>query len=1047
MTFTQMPQKLALSFIYFILASVVTNAQFGKNRVQYEEFDFKYIQTEHFDVYYHQGGYDLATYCAVEAEKALKEIEFELNYSIKKRISFMVFNSHNQFQQNNIIGQFLSENTGGVTTLFKNRIVIPFQGDYSQYQHVIFHELVHGVLNDMFHGGTLQTSISTNGFFMPSWLNEGLCEYLSNHGMDTETDMFMRDVVLNEKLPPLMQLGGYIQYRVGQTFYWYISDKYGSEKVGEFINRLRVQKNLERAFRASFKMSMADFSEQFENDIKKFYFPDIDKYESVKDFSEVVTDRARMDNFYNTAPAISPDGESMAFISEEDGLLGVAVMKIDDISSRKSLVSSFRQQDFEDLNMLAPGISWNDTGTRISVSAKSGKEDAIFIVDPKSGDYEKLTFDLRHISSVDWSPDGSKLCFVASEDEKGDIYIYDLTSKELINLTDDTYSDLFPVWSADSKSIYFISDRLGNTDRGDEVIDMWNHLVAASDIYRVDVATATITRITNDPWNKKTSIAVSEDDTKILYVSDKSGIGNLYVQELESGEIYPITNSLTGIQQISLAVDDSKLLYSCQIDGGYDIFMIRFPFTRMMSEPTLPTTRYRNESNPSAGFPGAPSIVTLPEHSHEISQDSLGLGIISYGDYDITFDNQEFIEPNDDAIQKTAFDISEIDTSFTPREYKTKWSTDLILGNPGFNTFFGFQGTGQGLWSDELGNHQLYVAGNLFMNLNNSNILARYSYLEKILDYHVTGFFQGGQTVLDDIEVNPTDSRSARSLYRFNTAGFDLSTHYAFDLFRRVEFGANFMVLSRTLSQQLSGSSGIEGRSDLTRFVVMPQIAYVMDNTLNGWYGPSRGTRLRLEFAGSPKIHDDGLGFFTAEADIRHYFDLSDFLTLAVRGSGAISGGEDRLTYYLGGMDNWINRPLNNGILPFQDPEDFAFMNFETPMRGWNIAQTSGSKLVLANAELRTPLFYAVAAGGLPIFLRAIQANFFLDAGAAWDTEFSPNRYSLGGDIINDDLLVSSGVGLRSIIFNLPLRIDVAWRKLPNNWSTPEWIISLGGDW
>lgn len=1049
-----------LSTLIFIIISQflflnLAEAQFGKNRVQYEEFDFKYIQTEHFDIYYHQGGYDLATYCGIEAEKALKEIEFELNYSIKKRISFVVYNSHNQFQQNNIISQFLSENTGGVTTLFKNRIVIPFQGDYAQYQHVIFHELVHGVLNDMFHGGTLQTSISTNGFFMPTWLNEGLCEYLSNHGMDTETDMFMRDVVLNEKLPPLMQLGGYIQYRVGQTFYWYIAQKYGSEKVGEFINKMRVQKNLEKTFRTAFKMSMEDFSEQFENDIKKYYFPDIDRFESIKDFSEVVTDRSKMGNFYNTAPAISPNGERMAFISETDGLLGVSVMDIDDMSSRKSLVSSFRQQDFEDLNMLAPGISWNSEGTKISVSAKSGKEDAIFIVDPESGDYQKLSFDLRHISSVDWSPDGSKLCFVASEDEQSDIYVYDIDKSELINLTNDTYSDLFPVWANDSKSIFFISDRTDITRIGTENKSMWYHPVKARDIYRIQVEDSDIERITFDPWYDKTSIAVSSDDSQILYVSDNNGIGNLYVKDLFTGDSYPITNSLTGIRQISLAPDDSKLLYSCQIDGGYDIFMVPFPFTRQLDESDLPLTKYRQESDPSDKFttivgsnPSIPSVDVESINPTDInSQDSTGTEIISYGEYELSFENQEVVEPNPDAIQKTPFDISEIDSNFTPKDYKTKWSTDLVLGNPGYNTFFGFQGTGQALFSDELGNHQLYIAGNLFRNLQNSNIFARYSYLEQIIDYHVTGFFTGGQTLIYDVDVTPTEANVAGGLYIFNNAGFDFSAHYALDLFQRFEFGAELMTLSRSFIQTVTTGPEVASRPDISRYVAIPKVAYVLDNTLNGWYGPSRGTRMRFELMGSPKLHDEGLGFFAAEADMRQYFELNDFMTLALRGRGAYSGGEDALNYFLGGVDNWINRQFINGQLPFQDPEDFAFMNFEYPMRGWNLAQAQGSKMVVTNAELRTPLFYAIAAGGLPIFLQAIQLNIFADAGAAWDEELSPNRYSISGQVVPGDLLVSSGLGIRSIVLGLPLRVDVAWLKVPGNWSTPQWVVSLGGDW
>ncbi len=36
---------------------------------------------------------------------------------------------------------------------FKNRVILPFEGSYALFRHVIHHELVHAVLNDMFYGG------------------------------------------------------------------------------------------------------------------------------------------------------------------------------------------------------------------------------------------------------------------------------------------------------------------------------------------------------------------------------------------------------------------------------------------------------------------------------------------------------------------------------------------------------------------------------------------------------------------------------------------------------------------------------------------------------------------------------------------------------------------------------------------------------------------------------------------------------------------------------------------------------------------------------
>src|SRR5947208_11589079 len=210
-----------LMVIFALLAGAgITYGQstnFGKNKVQYKQFHWQYIQSAHFDIYYYQGGYELAQFCAEIAEKSLTSIEKTVRYDITQRISVLVYISHNDFQQTNAVGEYLPEGVGGVTELLKNRVVLPFEGDYELFRHVIHHELVHAVINDMFVGGTYQALLTGGGMEIPTWMNEGLAEYNSLHGLDIETDMFMRDATLNDAVPPLQRLGGYVQYRVGQT--------------------------------------------------------------------------------------------------------------------------------------------------------------------------------------------------------------------------------------------------------------------------------------------------------------------------------------------------------------------------------------------------------------------------------------------------------------------------------------------------------------------------------------------------------------------------------------------------------------------------------------------------------------------------------------------------------------------------------------------------------------------------------------------------------------------------------------------------------------
>ncbi|MBI3578389.1 MAG: biopolymer transporter Tol, partial [Ignavibacteriales bacterium] len=146
-------RKFLACVVLIILATGVVwsqNSVFGKNKVQYKNFEWQYIQTNHFDIYFSQDGYELAEFTAEAAEEAYNSIRKLVRYEINNRIAFVVYNSHDEWQQTNVVGEYLEEGIGGVTELFKNRVVVPFEGNYRMFRHVIHHELVHAVLNDMF---------------------------------------------------------------------------------------------------------------------------------------------------------------------------------------------------------------------------------------------------------------------------------------------------------------------------------------------------------------------------------------------------------------------------------------------------------------------------------------------------------------------------------------------------------------------------------------------------------------------------------------------------------------------------------------------------------------------------------------------------------------------------------------------------------------------------------------------------------------------------------------------------------------------------------
>ena len=234
--------------LFFFLPSIIFG-QFGKNKVQYKDFDWYYIQTEHLDIYFNQDGETLAEFTSKAAENALTSIQNSFNYKINNRITLIIYNSQNDFQETNVIDQYLSEGIEGFTELFKNRVVIQFMGSYKKFRHLIHHELVHAVMNDMFYGGSIQNIISNNiSINIPGWFSEGMAEYQAL-GWDVDTDMFIRDAAINEYLPDIPALDGYFAYRGGQAVFYYIERKYGKEKIGELIGKIKSTGSVEAGFK------------------------------------------------------------------------------------------------------------------------------------------------------------------------------------------------------------------------------------------------------------------------------------------------------------------------------------------------------------------------------------------------------------------------------------------------------------------------------------------------------------------------------------------------------------------------------------------------------------------------------------------------------------------------------------------------------------------------------------------------------------------------------------------------------------------------------
>lgn len=1054
------PRSLSLLCAALVVAATCTFAQsenFGKNKVQYHKFRWSFIQTDHFDIYFDEGGHSLAEYTAAAAESAYTSISKSFRYQILNRVPIILYNSHNAFQQTNVVSEYMEEGIGGVTELFKNRVVLPFEGDYGKFRHVIHHELVHAVINDMFYGGSIQSVISNNiTLQLPLWFNEGLAEYEALQ-WDTDSDMFLRDATVHEYLPEINRLYGYFAYRGGQSVWWYIANKYGDQKIGEILNRIKSGRNVDAGFRQSIGLSVDELSERWLKEQKVLYWPDVAKREEPPDYAHRLTDHRKENCFYNTSPAITPQGDKIAFISNRHEFFDVFLMNATDGEIITKLIPGNSTNNFEELHLLTPGMSWSPDGKRLALASKAGEHDAITVLNTVTGEEEHFTFDLEGIFSVAWSPKGDKLAFVGDMTQQSDIYVYDLATKRLENLTNDVYSDSWPSWTPDGSGLYFSSDRNGVTVAGSP-----NNLGRSQlDIYRIDIATKAITRITDWPNSSESSVVSSPDGKKILFVSDRNGINNIYMMDLETKQCRPITNSMSGVYQLTLSKDGSKLVFASLHNSGFDLFLLRNPFERNIKMAELEQSEFYKELLKPA--PSPPPLAAGQKDSTTVRNDStlaarpivLDTASVSstappapadtthrYGsNIQVDFSNYVFGDslnrsvPTDSTIMRMPKIANNIDTNgnYKVNKYKLNFSPDIIYGNAGYDTFYGVTGSTVMAFSDLMGDHQIILATNLLLDLKNSDYALEYFYLPNRIDYGFMGFHSARFVyVYGDYGY---------SLYRFSTYGAGMLASYPFNHFDRFEVGVNWYGISKeNLDDQ---EEPVQKRN-----VVVPGVSYTHDTSLWGLISPDNGSRYRFDLFGTPKLGSTGLSFFNLTADYRTYLRLGKSYTLALRLAGGGSFGKNPQKFIVGGVDNWINRDFANGYIPLDNAEDFIFLQVGTPLRGYDYVEEIGSRYGLFNFEMRYPLLAFLQAGPLPLGLQSLGGVMFFDMGSAWSKErdFVAFTRNEDGKLVTRDLLMGMGTGARVYFLAFLVRFDVAWAFDWHKFSIPKYYISLGTD-
>lgn len=937
---------------------------FGRNKVQYDDFDFKRFSSEHFDVYYYPPTDQAAQDMARMAERWYRRHSVTFRREFTERKPLIFYANDADFQQTNVVGGFIGQGTGGVTESLKERVTMPLTGLYSENNHVLGHELVHSFQYDI----ALNRPDDAGRFSLgnlPLWLIEGMAEYLSVGREDTHTAMWLRDAAMRDDLPTIAQLTSslrYFPYRYGQAYMAYIGGKYGDLAVADLYIR-GGQVSLDSAFVYVLGITADSLSSEWQEVVKQTYLPLMEGRTDPRAVGRLVLSEETGAGTMNLAPAISPDGRYIAFLSELD-LFHINLFIADAQTGRiiNKLHETNSDPHYDAMRFINSSGTWSPDGNRFAFVTFVEGDNEISVWNVSSGKIERriAVEGVTAILNPAWSPDGRYIAFSGMEGGISDLYILDLETSGVRQLTNDRYADLQPTWSPDGASIAF------TTDRGPQGSNFENLDFANVRIGIIDVASGDVTYVMPFGNAIHHNPRYSPDGQSLYFISDHDGFKDVYRYDLAAGSTYRITNIKTGVSGItamspamSVAVQSGRMAFSVFSNNEYTVHTL---------EPDELT------GEPAVAEEGVAVAGILPPAR------AVNEGLVA----NYLGDPLGGLPPAPD---------------FTPSDYRAKLTLDAVapptvglqVGGP-----FGAQvGGGVGFFfSDMLGNQNLAIAvqaqgtfkdiGGQVSYLNAANRINHGATVG-----HIPYLFGGARFGIDPRTGVRVIDQIYQRLFIDQAIGF---AQYPFSMTRRVEVNAGFIRYGFDFDIERYfidpfGRIIDRDRQDLEApdpvYFVQAAAAYVGDYSNFGFTSPIQGGRYRFQVA--PQVGTDS--YVTVLGDYRRYFFWQP-LTLAVRGLHIGNYGADPddifaneylgYEYYPGYIRGYDFRSF--------DPEDLSSMDDDVS----EIDRLQGTRIAVASIELRIPLFGTEQFGLINFPYLPTEVSLFTDAGVAWTEDEAP---------------------------------------------------------
>ena len=534
---------------------------FGKNKVQYDEFEWKKIETTHFDLFFFPEEEELASHTAIIVERQFRDLERKFVHTVRRRIPLVIYSSHIYFEQTNIIPNLLPEGVAGFTEYLKGRVALPLSGSIPEYERVLHHELVHVFMFDR-----IARILERHGVLdfrpAPLWFSEGLAEYWSSR-QSALGDMILRDALFSQRFLSMSQIyqinGTFQMYKQGESICRFMAYEYGEDIFEQFFLNWWRAETFNEVFSLTTGETIESFNEKWIFRERKRYFPAISSRDLLSQSAKALTHDG-----FNIKPAWMLNNQGSHDYVYFKNRQGYTQIARGDDKGHEIIVEGERLTAIESLHPLTSKLAVSFDGHLIAFVGKSRGRDHLYIWDIES---KKLLHDLYFdevvaISSPSFSPNDNILVFSgAGKNGFTDLYLVDTKIGSLTPLMQDVYHDREPDWSPDGNFIAFSSDRFPQGRLG------------KYNIFLYSLEDKQFTHLTKGGFLDQQP-DFGPDSRSIIFSSDRDSVFNIYVVRFNDEEAYinQLTRFLTGAFDPVWSPNGHEFLFSGYQGGNFQIY-------------------------------------------------------------------------------------------------------------------------------------------------------------------------------------------------------------------------------------------------------------------------------------------------------------------------------------------------------------------------------------------------------------------------------------------------------------------------------------------